>query len=161
MSLKRMSTVFLHLDIDPKCMSSNENIAPYLRNIHGNDPKGVKGKHKVMGDRIYDFLSVNLVRKLREELGDVFVGLYFVDPNYSSYKDMFEGVADHTNIIFDLHSSVKLTPKFIKDKFEQLLKERKPTFFNCITNYETYRNPNVLALKPKTREHFGGIMDEL
>lgn len=160
MSLKQMDKVFLHLDIDPKCMSSEE-IAPYLRNINGNDPKGIKRKHKVLGDRIYDFISVNLIRKLREELGDVFVGLYFVDPRYGQYKDMFEGVADYSNIIYDIHSSAKLSPKFIKEKFQQLLKDRKPTFFKCITNYETYKNPKVLALKPKTREHFGGIIDEL
>lgn len=154
-----MHTVFLHLDIDPKCMSS-ENIAPYLRNMHGDDPEGIQGKHKVLGDRLYDFISVNFVRKLREKLGNIFVGFYFVDPHYSSYKD-FEGVADCTNIIFDLHSRIKWTPKFIKDQFQQLLKDKKPGLFKCITNYETYRNPNVLALKPKTREHFGGILDEL
>lgn len=155
-----MDKVFLHLDIDPKCMSSEE-IAPYLRNLSGTDPKGIKRKHKILGDRIYDFISVNLVRKLREELGDVFVGFYHVDPAYSTYGDMFEGIADYSNIIFDFHSPGSITPKLIKDKFEQLMKDRKPTFFKCITNYETYKNPKMLAMKPKTREHFGGIIDEL
>lgn len=160
MSMFDMTKVFLHLDLNPKCYSSEE-IAPYLRNINGGDPKGIKRKHKILGDRIYDFLSVNIVRKLRDELGDVYVGLFHVDPTYSSYGDMFEGIADYSNIIFDFHSSAKITPKLIKDKFEQLLKERKPTFLKCITNYDTYKNPKMLAMKPKTREHFGGIIDEL
>jgi len=157
-----MNRVFLlHLDLTPKCLSSDE-IAPYLRNIRGDDPKGIKGKYNVLGDRIYDFLSVSLVRKLREELGDVFVGLYFVDPYDPVYHDEFEGViSEYSSIIFNLHSSAKLDVKVIKNMLHKLIKEKHSTLFKCITNYEVYKNPKVFLLKPQTREHFGGILDEL
>lgn len=128
-----------------------------------NDDDKLRDVHKRIGDRLYDFLLVNFIPAIRRRIGeDTFIGIYIVDPDFvmGMHSNKFHGIANYHNVIFDIHSRMKLPYDMISAVLNNILFQ-KQWLKNLVKDYEVYRNPATKNLKPETKKHFRDILDEL